>query len=102
MFANERGGYFRGSNFDRRVWYPIRKAAGIPDTFVLHDLRHTQAILMLAAGVDLKVIQKRLGHRDFATTANTYLHLLQNAQNEAVEKLSAIMKKATAKPDEES
>jgi|688.fasta_scaffold758714_1 hypothetical protein len=47
---------------------------------------------MLAAGVDLKVIQARLGHRDFATTANTYSHLLQNAQNEAVEKLAAMMK----------
>lgn len=102
VFPNERGGYLRGSNFDRRVWYPIRKAAGIPDTFVFHDLRHTQASLMLVAGVDLKVIQKRLGHRDFATTANTYSHLLQNIQNEAVEKLSAMMKKANAKPDEES
>ena len=36
---------------------------------------------MLAAGVDLKVIQKRLGHRNFATTANIYSHLLQNAQS---------------------
>lgn len=102
VFANERGGYLRGSNFDRRVWYPIRKAAGIPDTFVFHDLRHTQASLMLAAGVDLKVIQKRLGHRDFSTTANTYSHLLQNAQNEAVEKLEAMMKKSTVKQDEET
>jgi site-specific recombinase XerD len=56
--------------------------------------------LVLAAGVDLKVIQKRLGHRDFATTANTYSHLLQNAQNEAVEKLAAMMKK-TATDDTE-
>jgi len=71
VFANSRGGHLRGSNFDRNVWYPIRKSAGIPDTFVFHDLRHTQASLMLYAGVDLKVIQKRLGHRDFATTANT-------------------------------
>ncbi len=79
VFPNTRGGYLRSSNFDRSVWYPIRKAAGIADTFVFHDLRHTQASLMLAAGVDLKVIQKRLGHRDFATTANTYSHLLQGA-----------------------
>ena len=67
-----RGGYLRGSNFDRRLWYPIREAAGIPNRFVVHDLRHTQASLMLAAGVDLKVIQKRLGHRDFVSTANTF------------------------------
>lgn len=97
VFANIRGGYLLGSNFDRNVWYPIRESVGIPDTFVFHDLRHTQASLMLAAGVDLKVIQKRLGHRDFATTANTYSHLLQNAENEAVEKMAAMMKKTLKK-----
>ncbi len=100
VFPNIRGGYLRGSNFDRNVWYPIREAAGIPDTFVFHDLRHTQASLMLAAGVDLKVIQKRLGHRDFATTANTYSHLLQNSQNEAVEKLATMMKERAPKKQE--
>ena len=94
VFPNVRGGYLRGSNFDRNVWYPIREAAGIPDTFVFHDLRHTQASLMLAAGVDLKVIQKRLGHRDFATTANTYSHLLQNAQSEAVSKVDEMFRKS--------
>lgn len=100
VFPNIRGGYLRGSNFDRNVWYPIRDGVGIPDTFVFHDLRHTQASLLLAAGVDLKVIQKRLGHRDFATTANTYSHLLQGAQNEAIEKMSAMMQKsAPPKPD---
>jgi integrase len=98
VFANIRGGYLRGSNFDRNVWYPIRDSVGIPDTFVFHDLRHTQASLMLAAGVDLKVIQKRLGHADFATTANTYSHLLQNAQNDAVDKLAVMMSKARKKP----
>ena len=98
VFANIRGGYLRGSNFDRNVWYPIRDSVGIPNTFVFHDLRHTQASLMLAAGVDLKVIQKRLGHADFATTANTYSHLLQNAQNDAVDKLAAMMLKTRKKP----
>ena len=91
VFPNIRGGYLRGSNFDRNVWYPIREAAGIPDTFVFHHLRHTQASLMHAAGVDLKVIQKRRDHKDFATTANTYSHLLQGAQDEAVSKVDTLM-----------
>ena len=97
--ALHRAVYLRGSNFDRNVWYPIRESVGISDTFVFHDLRHTQASLLLAAGVDLKVIQKRLGHRDFATTANTYSHLLKGAQDEAVEKMSAMMKKTAPKLD---
>jgi integrase len=73
----------------------------MPDTFVFHDLRHTQASLMLAVGVDLKVIQKRLGHRDLATTANTYSHLLQGAQGATVRKIAAMMRKTAPKPKDE-
>ena len=96
VFANLRGGYLRSSNFDRRVWYPVREAAGIPDTFVFHDLRHTQASPVAgsrrgAEGDSEGARTPRL--RDFATTANTYSHLLQNAQNDAVGKLSGLMKK---------
>jgi integrase len=69
---------------------------------VFHDLRHTQASLMLAAGVDLKVIQKRLGHRDFSTTANTYSHLLQNAENEAVSRVDDLMSKRAQKSSPEA
>ncbi len=42
----------------------------------LHDLRHGQASLMLAAGVDLSVVSKRMGHSSVALTADTYQHLL--------------------------
>lgn len=94
VFPNTDGDYMFATNFRRNVWIKIREAAGIPDTFVFHDLRHTQASLMLAAGVDLKVIQKRLGHRDFSTTANLYSHLLQGAQAEATQKLDALMDQA--------
>ena len=97
VFPNSDGNYLRGSNFDRRVWHPIRKAAGIPDSFVLHDLRHTQASLMLAAGIDLKVVQVRLGHRDFATTANVYSHLLQGVQGEATTRVDDLLKRRTPK-----
>lgn len=94
VFPNTEGGYLRGSNFDRNIWYPIREAAGIPETVKFHDLRHTQASLMLAAGVELKVIQKRLGHRDFATTANIYAHLMAGAQAEATSKVDALLSRS--------
>ena len=40
-----------------------------------HDLRHSCASLLLANGVPLKQIQEWLGHSDFSTTANLYVHL---------------------------
>jgi integrase len=43
----------------------------------LHDLRHGQASLMLAAGVPMAVVSKRLGHSSIAITSDTYSHLLE-------------------------
>ncbi|MEV4086332.1 site-specific integrase [Nonomuraea fuscirosea] len=42
-------------------FYRLAYAAGLPPVR-LHDLRHGAASLMLAAGVDLKVVQETLGH----------------------------------------
>ena len=55
--------------------------AGTPfaDT-TLHSLRHSNATLMLAAGVDLKVVSTLLGHSFIATTANIYTDVLDNAK----------------------
>ena len=93
VFPDTYGGYFWGSNFDRNVWHPIRETAGIPDTFTFHDLRHTQASLLLYSGADMKVIQARLGHARYETTANLYAHLLQGAQAEATSKLDTMMER---------
>ena len=38
----------------------------------LHDLRHGSASLVLAAGVDLKLVADQLGHCSIVLTADTY------------------------------
>ncbi len=96
VFPSTNGKFYWGSNFDRNVWHPIREAAGIPESFTFHDLRHTQASLLLYSGADMKVIQARLGHSKYETTANLYTHLLQGAQAEATSKLDEMM---TRKPE---
>lgn len=68
----------------------IRDSVGSPDTLVFHDFRHTQASWLLYSGADMKVIQARLGHARYETTANLYAHLLQGAQAEATSKLDSI------------
>ncbi|MGH2403299.1 MAG: site-specific integrase, partial [bacterium] len=50
-------------------------AAGLPE-IRFHDLRHTHAGLLVAAGVHPKAIQARLGHASITTTLNTYGHLM--------------------------
>ena len=91
VFPNRKGGYRRSSNFDRSVWHPLREKAGLPESFVFHDLRHCAASLLLAAGVDLKTIQMQLGHSDYAITANTYSHLLPNSHAAAARKLDQFL-----------
>lgn len=40
-----------------------------------HDLRHSCASLLLANGVQMKLIQEWLGHSDIGTTSNIYSHV---------------------------
>jgi integrase len=47
----------------------------------LHALRHTHASSLIAAGVDVLTISRRLGHADAKTTLNVYGHLYGNADD---------------------
>ena len=55
-----------------------------------HSLRHTSATLLLYNGTDLKTVQGRLGHADLTTT-NKYLHLVEQADIEAVNSLENLL-----------
>ncbi|OMP66968.1 tyrosine-type recombinase/integrase [Domibacillus epiphyticus] len=55
-----------------------------------HDLRHSHASLLLSRGVNIKVIQERLGHSSITLTMDTYSHLTKENEQEAVAKLSGI------------
>jgi integrase len=57
----------------------------------VHGLRHGQASLMLAAGVDIALVSKRLGHSTIAVTADTYSHLLEGVGREAAERAAALV-----------
>lgn len=48
---------------------------------------------MLYADWDMKVPQVRLGHADYATTANMYAHLMQDSQSRDSEKLGTMMQR---------
>ena len=96
VFPDSIAGRLRASNFSEQCWNPIRRKLGIQHV-KFHDLRHTQASLMLYAGVDMKIIQQRLGHANFATTADMYAHLMTDSQAKASDKLGNMMKDKSIK-----
>ena len=57
-----------------------------------HDLRHSNASILLANGQDMKKIQEWLGHASYTTTANLYTHLSADFKNEAASSLEASLK----------
>jgi integrase len=69
--------------FGRRV-----RSSNVP-LIRLHDLRHTHATLMLAAGVPVKVVSERLGHATPAFTQTVYQHVMPGMQSDAAAAFSA-------------
>jgi integrase len=74
VFPTPGGTVWRKDNFMARVFRPAVRRAGLaPLRF--HDLRHTYAALMIAAGAHPKLLQAQLGHTSINVTLNTYGHL---------------------------
>jgi integrase len=61
--------------FRRRVFGPLLTAAKLRHIRI-HDLRHTYASLLIAAGKELHYTQQQLGHHSPAFTLAVYGHLL--------------------------
>ncbi len=78
VFPTPGGVIWRKDNFMARVFRPAVRRAGLaPLRF--HDLRHTYAALMVAAGAHPKLLQGQLGHTSINVTLNTYGHLFPDA-----------------------
>jgi integrase len=57
----------------------------------LHDLRHSYASLMLAAGVNVKAISQSMGHANIGITLDTYSHLLPGMGRTAAERFDRLL-----------
>jgi len=56
-----------------------------------HDLRHTFASLSLSRGAKPKVISEALGHSSVAFTLDTYSHIIEGMQEEAMALLDEVL-----------
>jgi len=79
LFTATEGGRVSAQKFHDRVWRPAIERSGIGKRPRVHDLRHTHASLMIAAGMNLLQLQHRLGHESLKVTGDTYGHLMPDA-----------------------
>ena len=63
-----------------------------------HDLRHTHASLLVAAGTPIKVVSERLGHAHPGFTMATYQHLLPGMGQAAARDFAALLARAGTSP----
>ena len=83
VFATRSGTAVEPRNISRS-WYAIRERAGLGSER-LHDLRHSCASFLLAAGASPRTVMKTLGHSQIGLTMNTYTHVLPDIERTAVD-----------------
>ena len=85
IFANPDGTALRPDSVSGSI-SALCKRLKLPKGVSLHTLRHTHGSHLLAAGVPLPDVSKRLGHSNVHLTATVYAHSLPGADAEAVKK----------------
>lgn len=88
VLTGTEGGRMRRSNFYRGVLKPAAAAIGVPPLRI-HDLRHTHASFLLAAGEPIPTVAKRLGHKDSATTLRIYAHAIPGTERGTADAMDA-------------
>lgn len=73
-----------------KIWAAFAKAHGIPDV-TYHGLRHTHASQLIAIGVDIVTIAKRLGHGKPSVTLATYAHMFKSDDTAAADAINAAL-----------
>ena len=91
VFRTVTGLAIRRGAFYQDEFKPLLKLAGLPRATRFHDLRHTAATLLLAAGEHPKIVQELLGHSNIAMTLGTYSHILPTMQRAAIDRLGAML-----------
>jgi integrase len=56
-----------------------------------HELRHSCGSLLLARGVDIKVIQEILGHSSIGVTGDVYAHVRLGLKRQAAEAMHGLL-----------
>lgn len=91
FFPNENGGCINYNSYNKYLKKVTPEVLGRKLT--AHSLRHTHASLLLANGVTIDAISRRLGHENSRVTRRIYLHItkkLKERDNDQIRDLKII------------
>ncbi len=94
VFPSPDGAILQDDNFRHRVFSPAVRRTKLSG-FRFHDLRHTYAALMVAAGAHPKYLQAQMGHSSIRVTLDLYGHLFPDANRGVLDALDAITTPST-------
>ncbi len=90
LFQQSNGDPMVPSTFTFRLKKILREN-GLPDDLNVHSLRHTNASMLIAQGVDVRTVAGLLGHAQPSTTLDIYSHAFDKNKRLAGQKLSEAM-----------
>ncbi len=90
VFDDGTGGMINPDRLTRVFDQSIRRVEGLK-RIRLHDLRHSHATHLLAAGVNVKLVADRLGHSTTSFTLDVYGHVLPGQQRDAAEAVARLV-----------
>lgn len=90
VFTTPLGTPINPANLRNRTFYPLLEKAGLPRVR-FHDLRHTVASLLLAAGTNVKAVQEQLGHSTARMTLDVYAHTLPGMRQQVAATLERLV-----------
>lgn len=73
-------------NFPYRWFTNFLKKNNLPK-ITFHQLRHTNASLLISSGEDIVTVSSRLGHADKNITLNTYSHVIKSKEAQVANKM---------------
>ena len=100
VFPSPEGRILNDDNFRHRVFRPAVRRTKLTG-LRFHDLRHTYAALMVAAGAHPKYLQAQMGHSSIRVTLDLYGHLFPDANRGVLDALDTLTAPSTphgAKP----
>lgn len=97
LFMSQAGGNVTPHNFLRWHYDKIRTQAKVTKGF--HAFRHTHATELIAAGVPLADVSRRLGHSRISTTMDIYTHAIPKNDDRLINTIDTIFNKKPAAPE---